>query len=200
MYRSMLFVIALLAAPSLWSCTPKSTDDDNVPDEDSATVSGSETSQTESRGEAALRESNEIASAEDDEETPGGTAEEAAEATPALDSEDSVKAFIETLIADMQSGGKPENFADRFVYRGEDAARKWKDTYSAEDQMELAAVEGNLRELQRLLENGALEFVSFETGRESEGTWLVWTVKFGEKETAIACLQIDGKLAVGDID
>ena len=54
--------------------------------------------------------------------------------------------------------------------------------------------------IRKLLRGGKPEFVAFETETEPEGEWLAWTVKFGENKAVFAMLDIDGQIALGDID
>ncbi len=74
------------------------------------------------------------------------------------------------------------------AYRGEDEARKWKDASNYEAAGEKSRVDQVFSKIEFLMTKG------------SEGTWLVWHIGFGTERAAFACLDVDGKILLGDID
>ncbi|MHC5010788.1 MAG: hypothetical protein ACYTG6_07530 [Planctomycetota bacterium] len=134
---------------------------------------------------------------DDDAGNGGGT-------TPAPASkEDRTKAALLTLFEHVNAGRASEA-AGHIVYRGTDADRKWKDVYAYEDEDDKRSVDRAIAEIRDLLSGGAPTFEEFMSETESEGEWLIWRVRFGEGDGAktglFACLDIDGTIAVGDID
>jgi hypothetical protein len=97
---------------------------------------------------------------------------------------------------------RDKKFADGapfVVYRGDDPARKpWQETCDyARDKLRVDVM---LTRLRRLLAKGEPVFTGFQAQRQSEGLWLVWSTTFGDTKTELACLELDGKIAIGDID
>ena len=95
--------------------------------------------------------------------------------------------------------------ADYFVYRGPDKSREWKDTYSAAEPAERAAVEDGCARIKGYLDKSPeYTFGPVKVERESEGAWHVVEVSFGQGEAArrvtSAFLPVKGQFAVGDID
>ncbi len=91
--------------------------------------------------------------------------------------------------------------ADYIVYRGDDEARRWKDTYKANNKEELASVAGMRYLIQsRYLGMGDYAFANFFQEEESEGVWNIWEVHFNGKPVFFAMLKIGDRFAIGDID
>jgi hypothetical protein len=91
--------------------------------------------------------------------------------------------------------------ADYIVYRGSDETRKWKDTYDYDNETERYQVEQTCGRISSYLEL-APDFVfrEFKKDKESEGTWHIWEVLFGNKKVYFALLKIKGRYCLGDID
>ena len=94
----------------------------------------------------------------------------------------------------------PDRLAPRIVYRGPDAPRRWKDVCDASDPDERAHVRRLGARVTALLGAREPEFVTFRSETESEGTWLVWTVRGANGTAQFACLEIDGVIALGDME
>ncbi|MHC4832269.1 MAG: hypothetical protein ACYTFT_18290 [Planctomycetota bacterium] len=90
--------------------------------------------------------------------------------------------------------------AGRVVYRGDDKARRWKSLVDPSDADELRQVERLCKRIRKLMGGAEPTFVSFRSETESEGTWMVWKVQGETKSASFACLDIDGTVALGDID
>ncbi len=86
------------------------------------------------------------------------------------------------------------------AYRGNDKARKWKDGSNYDAADEKSRVDQVFSKIEFLMMSGSPTFEEFESETESEGTWLVWHIGFGNKRAAFACLEVDGKIILGDID
>jgi hypothetical protein len=116
-----------------------------------------------------------------------------------------VKARLEAFFDVIRAGGGA-NAAGFVVYRGEkDPARRWKDVARYDVEEEKAGVDSVVEHAARYLaKGGPPTFLRFETHAESEGTWLVWHLRFGDEATgrkaAFACLEVAGRIAIGDID
>lgn len=111
-----------------------------------------------------------------------------------------LRAFFEVVLA-----GGGEAAAPFVVYRGDqERERRWKDVCDYRKPAEAAQVDSVVKRVKKLLTAGAPRFERFHSETESEGTWLVWHVVFGEgdgaKKAACACLEVQGRIAVGDID
>jgi hypothetical protein len=121
------------------------------------------------------------------------------EPTPA----DRTKARLEELFTVVRAQ-VPSAAAPFVVYRGKDPARRWKDVSNYADEEEAKHVDAVFQRAWNLLVRGTPRFLEFRSEKESEGTWLVWTVAFGEGDGAtkaeLACLEVKGTIALGDID
>lgn len=98
-------------------------------------------------------------------------------------------------------GGDYSGAAGLVAYSGSDRDRKYKDLASAdgEDRSSLNKI---CYQLSKLM-NGKNSYtlMKFEEEPESEGTWYIQTVKFdGNKTAQLAFLDINGTMALGDID
>ena len=108
-------------------------------------------------------------------------------------------AFFDVVRAQVPSAAAPF-----IVYRGDDPARRWKDVsnYAAEDEKK--RVDDLFTEAWNHLVLGTPRFLTFRSEKQSEGTWLVWEIAFGEgdgaKRAAYACLEVKGTIELGDID
>ncbi len=114
------------------------------------------------------------------------------------------RAALEQLFA-LAQAEKHEEAAAYVVYRGQaDKERRWKDTSNYAKIAEKAQVDGICMRLRMAMKSGEPTFEKFRTEKESEGEWLIWTVAFGSGEYAmrmhISCLEVNGRIAVGDID
>ena len=112
--------------------------------------------------------------------------------------QEAVKQRILSLFPIIRSMKLAEG-AGYVVYRGEDPTRKrWHELCDyAKDKEHVDEVLGRIG---RLLQKGEPVFTAFKAQRESEGVWLAWEMTFGAKQALIACLEIDGTIAIGDID
>ncbi|MDF1702633.1 MAG: hypothetical protein P1V36_15900 [Planctomycetota bacterium] len=90
--------------------------------------------------------------------------------------------------------------APRIVYRGEDETRPWKDVCRYDAPDEKPRVDKMAARVGKLLGDGTPVFSAWRSETESEGTWLVWKVKGVAGSAWFACLEIDGVIALGDID
>lgn len=118
--------------------------------------------------------------------------------TNAMTKEDRTRAALESLFASVRAGDV-NAAAARIVYRGKDKDRKWKSVYDA-DKDDALDIKRAMEDIRRKLGDGEPEFIEFRSERESEGEWLVWKVKTEKGEAWFACLDIDGTIALGDID
>jgi hypothetical protein len=96
------------------------------------------------------------------------------------------------------------NVAQYFVYLGEDSTRKWVDVYDYSRESDKNDVISISDKVKNLLENGGeFEFKEFKTKKESQVEWYVWLINFekGSKQKVyFACLKINGKYVLGNID
>jgi hypothetical protein len=110
---------------------------------------------------------------------------------------------IEAVLAAVKAKDAPA-LAKRVVYRGSDAARRWKDLVDYSNEEDKARVDGLLGKIAALAGDGTPRFLEFRSERESEGQWLVWKVTFGDGADApsavFAMLEVKGTIALGDID
>ena len=95
---------------------------------------------------------------------------------------------------------KDFKLAQYVVYRGDDEARKWKDSSHPKRQDEMKAVRKMKSSIKKYLAKGEYTFEEFFQEEESEGVWNVWKVNFNGKSVYFAMLKINGKYAIGDID
>lgn len=115
---------------------------------------------------------------------------------------------VETRLSELFGfckDGNIETAASYFVYRGEDKARKWKDTLRADSPEERAATRDICRRIKGYLdESQGYSFGAVKVQKESEGEWHALEVFFeqGEKRKKVifAFLLINGQFAIGDID
>lgn len=117
-----------------------------------------------------------------------------------------VKQALEALF-ELAEAEKNEQAARYVVYSGRaDPERRWKDTSNYADMVEKGQVDAICARLRMAMQHsGAPTFKSFQTEKESEGEWLIWTVGFGSgveaMEMQIACLEVEpGRFGVADID
>ncbi len=115
--------------------------------------------------------------------------------------EDRVKKQLQQLI-EWARAGDCARLADHVVYRGKDKARRWKATSRYDVTDERGAVDGICGRIAGYAKKGEPKYLGFKTERESEGQWLVLSVRFGPegKKRHFAFLDISGRLAIGDID
>ncbi|WP_223786909.1 hypothetical protein [Marinicella meishanensis] len=98
-------------------------------------------------------------------------------------------------------GGDYSDAAGLVVYNGSDRDRKFKDLASAEGE-DRSVLNSTCYQLSKLM-NGKNSYVltQFAEEPESEGTWYIQTVKFdGDRTAQLAFLDINGTMALGDID
>ncbi len=116
-----------------------------------------------------------------------------------------VKVRLIELLAHIKEGKKAEA-AKWIVFRGEDDkdARNWKDVCDYARESDKKRVDVVFRKLQPVVAAGAPKFIKYSEDKESEGTWLIWEVRFGEGESArtasLASLEIKGEPALGDME
>ncbi|MDJ0520462.1 MAG: hypothetical protein QNJ90_00150 [Planctomycetota bacterium] len=116
---------------------------------------------------------------------------------------DSKDARARAALEELFAAARAEDYAKaapRVVYRGRDKDRKWKDTYDAEKPEDRELLERALREVKAKVGEGTPEWLEFRSEKESEGEWLAWKVKTSQGTFWFACLEIDGRVALGDID
>jgi len=113
--------------------------------------------------------------------------------------QDRARAALTQLFSDVRSGDNAAA-AGHLVYRGRDKARKWKSLCDYKQPTDKMQVDAICKRLRQWLGTGDVEFVSFRSDTESEGTWLVWRVKAPGATAMYACLDIDGTIALGDVD
>ena len=129
-----------------------------------------------------------------DGETPGGGG-----ANPLATKEGRAKAALEVLFAAVRQGDAAEA-ARHIVYRGADKARKWKSVCDYSQDEDKPHVDRLMARIGPWIGDDAVEFVEFRSETESEGEWLVWKVKGSGATAWFACLDIDGTVALGDVD
>ena len=106
-----------------------------------------------------------------------------------------------TKLFSLCKNGKHDSVALYTVYRGTDETRKWKDTYNYDNNAEKREVEEICKRINSNLETAPdFVFKEFKKETESEGTWYIWEIMFGEKKVYFAILKINGKYCLGDID
>jgi len=119
--------------------------------------------------------------------------------------EEGVKTAVDHLFAACVAGDC-RGAAEHVVYRGDDAARKWKDTYDCGAEEEKREVLELCAELNEAMAGGGrYVFGAYQEEEESEGVWRVIEVTLipasGKSETAaFAFLLIGGRYALGDVD
>src|SRR3972149_10018898 len=116
---------------------------------------------------------------------------------------ENVKERLQELFV-LASYEKNDQAASYIVYRGSDETRRWKDVYIYTNENEDKEVNRGCKDIKEMLANGGdYKFLKFKTETESEGEWCIWEVQFtqGEKKKVyFACLKINGKYCLGDID
>lgn len=98
-------------------------------------------------------------------------------------------------------GGDYSGAAGLVAYSGSDRSRKYKDLATAEGE-DRSVLNSTCYQISKLM-NGKNSYVltQFEEEPESEGTWYIQTVKFdGDRTAQLAFLDINGTMALGDID
>lgn len=98
-------------------------------------------------------------------------------------------------------GGDYSGAAGLVAYTGSDRDRKYKDLASAQGE-DRSVLNSTCYQISKLM-NGKNSYVlmKFEEEPESEGTWYIQTVKFdGDRTAQLAFLDINGTMALGDID
>jgi hypothetical protein len=98
-------------------------------------------------------------------------------------------------------GDKQKEFAESFVYRGEDESRKWKSAMTMEDKDELQRIAGYQKQVNQFMQScTSVVYGDLRAEKESEGLWLVQPVQCGGNTMYFAFLKVQGKLLLGDID
>lgn len=120
------------------------------------------------------------------------------EAEPGSKSERTRRA-LEVLFTAVRAEDRPAAAAG-IAYRGDDASRAFKSAYDPTKQDEALNLKQAMDEIRDKLGDGAPTFVAFRSKRESEGEWLAWQVKTGKGTYWFACLEVDGRILLGDID
>lgn len=119
-----------------------------------------------------------------------------------------VKSKIKTRVLELTDACRAVDKTpaiSRFVYRGDDLARKWKSALRPDDPGALAFVTDACKRITAGLSASVRpEFTNFSAEVESEGVWLVWEVRFEGNGTvvreAFAFLEVDGDYLLGDVD
>lgn len=109
------------------------------------------------------------------------------------------QAALEEIFA-LVRAGDPAVLAPRVVYRGEGDARSWKAVCRYDTPGDKQRVDAVAARVAKILGASAPAFLAWRSETESEGTWLVWKVKGAASSAWFACLEIDGVIALGDID
>jgi hypothetical protein len=114
------------------------------------------------------------------------------------------KAALEDLMAAVKAGDHAKAAA-LLVYRGRDRDRKYKDVFDWTNEEDKPFVETTVEGMAEKLQQGEIVFKSFRTEKEGEDQeWLIWNAvqktEEGDKELLFACLEIDGNIALGDVD
>lgn len=116
---------------------------------------------------------------------------------------------VETRLSELFGfckGDQIEAATPYFVYRGEDKAREWKDTFHADNAVERGAARDICLRIKNYLdENQGYSFGAVKVEKESEGEWHALEVTFEQgrdkrKKVIFAFLLIKGRYAIGDID
>ncbi|MEZ5441417.1 MAG: hypothetical protein R3F15_08030 [Lysobacterales bacterium] len=116
--------------------------------------------------------------------------------------QDQVATQVQRLVTACSNKiGDYSGAAGLVAYNGSDKARKFKALASAEGE-ERGILNSTCYQISKLLDGkGDYELLGFSEEAESEGTWYVQQVRFGSgREAALAFIEIDGTLALGDID
>ncbi len=98
-------------------------------------------------------------------------------------------------------GGDYSGAAGLVAYSGSDRSRKYKDLATAEGE-DRSVLNSTCYQISKLM-NGKNSYVltQFDEEPESESTWYIQTVQFDGGRTAqLAFLDINGTMALGDID
>ena len=97
-------------------------------------------------------------------------------------------------------GGDYSGAAGLVAYSGSDRDRKYKDLASAEGEDRSSLNKACYKISQLMNKKNSYTLMKFEEEPESEGTWYIQTVKFDGGTAQLAFLDIDGTMALGDID
>jgi len=97
-------------------------------------------------------------------------------------------------------GGDYSGAAGLVAYSGSDRDRKYKDLASAEGEDRSSLNKVCYKISQLMNKKNSYTLIKFEEEPESEGTWYVQTVKFDGGTAQLAFLDINGTMALGDID
>jgi len=92
-------------------------------------------------------------------------------------------------------------FAENLIYRGKDENRRWKSALNLNDSLERAQANVFMERVSRYIEGCE----NFETGeikleRESEGIWILFPIKCGNKIMYFAFLKVGDRVLLADID
>jgi hypothetical protein len=92
-------------------------------------------------------------------------------------------------------------FAENLIYRGNDENRRWKSALNPNDSLEMAQANVFMERVSRYLE-GCENFETAEINleRESEGIWILFPIKCGNRIMQFAFLKVGDKVLLGDID
>jgi len=92
-------------------------------------------------------------------------------------------------------------FAENLIYRGKDENRRWKSALNLNDSLERAQANVFMERVSRYIEGCE----NFETGeikleRESEGIWILFPIKCGNKIMYFAFLKVGDRVLLADLD
>lgn len=92
-------------------------------------------------------------------------------------------------------------FAENLIYRGKDENRRWKSALNLNDSLERAQANVFMERVSRYVQGCE----NFETGeinleRESEGIWILFPIKCGNKIMYFAFLKAADKVLLADLD
>ena len=136
-------------------------------------------------------------------------------ADPELRATNEAKAWIETqkpdfkknmgemtrkIMADVKKNDL-ESFGQQIIYRGDDESRKWRSGVNMSDSLEKQQARDFMKKVSRNIENCS----NYETGeilteRGSEGVWIIFPIKCGDRVISFAYLRVNNKLMLGEND
>lgn len=118
-----------------------------------------------------------------------------------------MKEPVEKRLTDLfaiAKSGKYKSGTEFLAYRGNDAARVWKDTFHSSDELESEVASYSLQEIKDWLGKSAkYEFGGFYTQEKNGLTWLVQEVTFDRDNKPLKItfwlLELNDQLAVGEM-
>ena len=93
-----------------------------------------------------------------------------------------------------------ERLAPYVVYGGDDPARVWSDTADVSNRDERIHVDRLAARITALLGTQRPRFLTWSTETAPEGVWLRWKVQGANGSAWFSCLEIDGAIALADVE